>query len=134
MVPYSKELNECLKKACSKHGVQVYFKGGMTIKTILVAPNHKDPILKKVESYTDINVTGWSVMKSTLESHSRTFGERFKECQMAPSPTYDDSYTTGHTVSKENFSIVGRADQNLIRTIKEALHIRVNNPSLTQIT
>ena len=57
-----------LKKACSKHRVQVYFKGGMTIKSLLVAPKDKDSILKKVESYTDINVTGWNVMKSTLES------------------------------------------------------------------
>ena len=29
-------------------------------------------------------------------------------------------------------SIVGREDQNLIRTIKEALYIRVNNPSLNK--
>ena len=67
VVPYSKGLSESLKNACSKHGVQVYFKGGMTIKSLLVAPKDKDPILKK-ESYTDINVTGWSVMESTLES------------------------------------------------------------------
>ena len=35
-------------------------------------------------------------------------------------------------VSIDNFSIVGREDQNLMRTIKEALHIRVNNPSLNR--
>ena len=68
LIPFSKGLNESLKKACSKHRVQVYFKGGMTIKSLLVAPKDKDPILKKVESFIDINATGWSVMKSTLES------------------------------------------------------------------
>ena len=31
-----------------------------------------------------------------------------------------------------NFSIVGREEQNLMRTIKEALYIRVNNPSLNR--
>ena len=31
-----------------------------------------------------------------------------------------------------NFSIVGREDQNLCRWIKEALYIRVNNPSLNK--
>ena len=30
------------------------------------------------------------------------------------------------------YSIVGREDQNLMRTIKEALYIRVNNPSLNK--
>ena len=32
----------------------------------------------------------------------------------------------------ENFEIVGREDQNLMRTIKEALYIRVNDPSLNR--
>ena len=33
-------------------------------------------------------------------------------------------------VTIDNFSIVGKEDQSLMRTIKEALYIRVNNPSL----
>ena len=32
----------------------------------------------------------------------------------------------------QNFSIVGREDQNLIRAIGEAIYIRVNNPSLNR--
>ena len=32
----------------------------------------------------------------------------------------------------ENFSIVGMEDQNLMRTIKEAIYIWVNNPSLNK--
>ena len=54
----------------------------------------------------------------------------FKEHLKAPSPIYDHSNTSGHTVTIDNFSIVGREDKNLIRTIIEALYIRVNNPSL----
>ena len=38
-------------------------------------PMIKIPSLRKVESYTDINVTGWSLMKNPLESLPRTFGE-----------------------------------------------------------
>ena len=60
---------------------------------------------------------------------SRTFGERFKTSK-SQSPIYDHYNTTGHKISIDNFSIVGREDQNLMRTIKEALYIRVNNPSL----
>ena len=47
MVTYYKGLSESLKRACSKHGVQVYFKRGITIKNLLVAPKDKTPILKK---------------------------------------------------------------------------------------
>ena len=62
----------------------------------------------------------------------RTFGEMFKEHLKDPSPIFDHFNTSGHQVSIENFSVVGREEQNLMRAIKEALYIRVNNPSLNR--
>ena len=59
-------------------------------------------------------------------------GERFKEHQKASSPIFDHTNITGHSITIENFNIVGREDQNLKRAIKEALFIRVNNPSLNR--
>ena len=47
MVADSKGLSESIKKACSKHGVQAYFKGGMAIKNLLMVPKDKNPFLKK---------------------------------------------------------------------------------------
>ena len=41
VVPYCKGVSESLKKICDKHGEQVYFKGGHTIKSLLVAPRIK---------------------------------------------------------------------------------------------
>ena len=64
--PYFKGVSESLKKICGKHGVQVYFKGGNTIKSLLMAPKDKDPILRKVGSSIDSNVAGLTVMRSTL--------------------------------------------------------------------
>ena len=63
---------------------------------------------------------------------ARTFGERFRDHLKAPSPIYDHSNITGHTTALDNFSIVGREDHNLMRLIKEAIYIRVNNPSLNR--
>ena len=63
---------------------------------------------------------------------ARTFVDRFKEQLKAPCPIHDHSNRSGHDVNIDNFSIVGREDQNLIRSIKEALYIRVNNPSLNK--
>ena len=40
-------LSESFEKVCGKHGVQVYFKGGQTIKALLLAPKDKDNIAKK---------------------------------------------------------------------------------------
>ena len=63
---------------------------------------------------------------------ARTFAESFKEHQKAPCPIYDHSNISGHNVTIDNFSIVGREDQNLIISIKEALYIRVSNPFLNK--
>ena len=41
----------------------------------------------------------------------------------------DHNYSS---ISIDNFNIVGRKDQNLKMAIKEALFIRVNNPSLNR--
>ena len=54
------------------------------------------------------------------------------DINQAPSPIYDHYTIIGHETSIENFSIVGREDQNLIRAIKDAIYIRVNNPSLNR--
>ena len=45
-------------------------------------------------------------------------------------PIFDHYNIIGHNVTLENFSIVGREDLKLIRPMKEALDIRVNNPAL----
>ena len=63
---------------------------------------------------------------------ARNFAERFKEHLKTPSPIHDHSTISGHNVTIDNFEIVGREGQNLLRTIKEALYIRVNDPSLNK--
>ena len=101
-------------------------------KTSLWLQRIKILSLRNVESYTDTNVIGWSVMKKYTGESARMFAERFKEHQKAPSPIYDHYKTSGHSVTIDNFSIVGREEQNLMRTIKEALYIRVNNASFNR--
>ena len=131
-VPYYKELSESVKKKYNNYGVQVYFGGGTTIKNLLMAPNDKDPMLKKSGVIYSYKCGRVKCYEEYIEESSRTFGERFKEHQKTPSPIFDYFNTTSHSISIENFNIVGREDQNLRRAIKEALYIRVNNPSLNR--
>ena len=131
-VPYYKGLSESIKKKCSDYGVQVHFKGGTTIKNLLMAPKDKDPILKKSGVIYSYKCGRVDCDEEYIGESSRTFGERFKEHQKAPSPIYDHTNISGHDISIDNFNIVGREDQNLMRAIKEAIYIRVNNPSLNK--
>ena len=107
VVPYTKGLSESLKKVCKKHGVQVYFKGVKTIRSALVAPKDKDPILKKSAVIYRHKCDRVECDEEYTGKSSRTFTERFKEHQKAPSPIYDHSNTTGHTTTIEKFSIGG---------------------------
>ena len=63
---------------------------------------------------------------------ARNFEERFKEHLKVPSPIHDHLNIPGHAVIIDNFSILGREDQTLMRDIKEALYIKVNNPFLNR--
>ena len=130
LLPRWQRLSESIKRSCRKHGVQLHFKGGLTIKNLLMAPKDKDHILKTSGVIYRYKCDRVECDEEYIGESARTFAERFKEHQKAPSPIYDHCNTSGHTLTTDNFSIVGREDQNLMRTIKEALNIRVNNPSL----
>ena len=131
-VPYYKGLSESVKKRCSNYGGHVYFKGGTTIKDLLMAPKDIDPMMKKSGVIYSYKCGRVECDEENIGQSSRTFVERFKEHQKAPSHIFDHFSTTGHSISVENFNIVGREEQNLKRAIKEALYIRVNNPSLNR--
>ena len=83
------------------------FKGGKTIKSLLVAPKDQDPILKKSGVIYRYKCGRVDCNEEYIGESSRTFGERFKEHQKAPSPIFDHSNNTGHQVTIDNFNIVG---------------------------
>ena len=132
VVPYYSGLSESIKNIGRKFGVQVYFKGGTTIKNLLMTPKDKDPIHKQSGVNYRYQCDRVDCDEEYIGQSSRTFGERFKEHLKPSSPIYDHSNITGHNVTINNFNIVGREDLNQMRTIKEALYIRVNDPSLNR--
>ena len=110
IVPYHRGLSESFKKVCNNHGVQVYFKGGTTIKNLLMAPKGQDPMKKRSRVIYRYKCNRVECDDEYIGESSRTFEERFKEHLKAPSPIFDHYKTTGHQVSIENFSIVGREE------------------------
>ena len=127
-----KGLNESCKNTCRKHGIEMYFKGGNTIKELLVHPKDKDNILQKSGVIYRYKCGRVDCEEEYIGESGRTFAERLREHMRAPSPIHDHFNITGHEVSLDNFSKVGREDQSIARTIKEAMLIRVNDPSLNR--
>ena len=56
VIPYTQGLCESIKKICGRYGIQTHFKGGRTIKNLLVSPVTKTLWSTKVVPSTGTNV------------------------------------------------------------------------------
>ena len=130
VIPYTQGLCESIKKICGRYGIQTDFKGGRTIKNLLVSPKEKDPMVNQSGAIYWYQCGDLGCDDEYIGETSRTFGERYKEHLKAPSAIHHHSFQTGHTTNQNNFQIIGREGHNLARNIKESIYIRVNNPSL----
>ena len=79
-------------------------------KNLLMAPKDQDPMKMRSGVIYRYRCDRVECDDEYIGELSRTFGERFKEHLKAPSPIFDHYNTTGHQVSIENFSIVGREE------------------------
>ena len=88
VTPYSKGIGESFKNICRKYGIQVYFKGGKTIKNLLVLSKDKDNIKKKSNVIYWFKCDKIDREEEYIGESSRTFEERYKEHLKAPSPIH----------------------------------------------
>ena len=132
VVPYMKGLSERCKNICRRHGTEMHFKGANTIRQLLVHAKDKENILKKSRVIYRYKCGRVDCEDEYKGESGRTFAERFRKQLRPPSPIYDHFKTTGHEVSLDNFSIVGRDDQSMTRAIREVMLMRVNDPSLNR--
>ena len=72
--------------------------------------------------YTNISITTQDVQWNTLVRQAGLFDF----------PFYDCANTTGYSIQLDNFSIMDREYQGVIRILKDAMFIRVHDPSLTR--
>ena len=77
-------------------GVQAYFKGGNTIKNLLVGPKSKDDIPHKSKVIYRYKCDKLECDEEYIGESAKTFRERLKEHLRDPSPIYDHANTIGH--------------------------------------
>ena len=68
-----------------------------------------------------------------IEELSRTLEERYQEHLKAHSSVFVTSKHYWPHNNSENVTIIGMEGHNMARAIKEAINIRVNNPTLKNI-
>ena len=132
VIQYVPGICESIKNIGKKHGVAVYFKRGRTLKNILVSPKDKDEMVEKNSVIYSYCCGEIDCDEEYIGESGRTFGERFEEHLNNPSPIFTHQNTSSHITSIDNFKIIGREENNLARTIQEAMFIRVNNSTLNR--
>ena len=130
VIPHTQGLCESIKKICGRYGIQTHFKGGRTIRNLVVSPKDKDPMVNQSGTIYWYQCGDLGCDDEYIGETSRTFGERYKEHLKPPSAIHHHSNQTGHPTNQSNFQIIGREGHNLARNIKESIYIRVNNPTL----
>ncbi len=99
VIPYVKGLSEPYKRVMEKIGIQVFFKGGTTLKNMLVAPKDKDPKGKTQNIVYDIRCGEESCNLHYIGETGRTLEERFKDhTKNAQSALFRHANVTGHTI------------------------------------
>ena len=100
-----KKLSESIKNIHRKFGVQVYFRGGTTIKNLLMTPKDEDPIQKQSGVIYRYQCDRVDCDEEYIRESSRTFGERFKE-HLKPRLPYMITATSLVTMLPSTISIL----------------------------
>ena len=88
VIPYTQGLCESIKKICGRYGIQTHFKGGCTIKNLLVSPKEKDPMVSQSHAIYWYQCGDLTCDDEYIGETSKTFGERYKEHLKDPSPIH----------------------------------------------
>ena len=108
VIPYTQGLCESIKKICGRYGIQTHFKGGSTIKNLLVSPKEKDPMVSQSDAIYWYQCGDFTCDDEYIGETSRIFGERYKEHLKDPSPIHHHHNQTNHPINHNIFKIIGR--------------------------
>ena len=97
-----------------------------------MAPKDKDNKSQKSRVIYQFKCSHRDCMEEYIRESGRSFRDSLKEHLRAQSPIHHYSYTTGYPVNLGCFTVVNRESQGVTRTIKEAMYIQVNDPSLNR--
>ena len=123
---------EKFRKPCKKKGIQVHFKGTNTLRQLLGNPKDKDPRNNQIGIIYHYGCPHVDCPCVYMGESGGSLRERVKEHFKAPSSIHLHSTTTGHPMDPEQFSIVHKEVNHQSRTIKEAMFIHVQDPTLNR--
>ena len=128
VIPYVQGLGKSIQHICGKYGIRTHFKGNRTLKQILVKAKDKDPEDKKSGVIYCYQCSAIDCGEEYIGETGRTLGERYQEHLREPSHIQMHNQLMGHQTTQDNFSIIGKEVQDLIRLIKR-INLQKGNKS-----
>ena len=95
-------------------------------------PQDKDPKNNQTRIIYHYQCPQINCPSAYIGESGRSLGERVKEHFKAPSPIHLHSTTTGHPMDPEQFNIVHKEVNSHFRTIREAMFICMQDPTLNR--
>ena len=130
-VPYIKGISECLQRAFKSHEVTLVHKPFNSLRSQLVRVNNKTENLKKCGTVYHIHCEQCD--KDCVGETSRLLETRVKEhLSRNLSAVHEHCTLTGHSVDSRKTKVLTTENNTFKRRIREAIEIRLRNPSLNR--
>ena len=129
----SERIRDCLKEK----GIQVFFKGSATVKSLLMSPKDKDLKCKSQCVVYDIKCTDPLCPSRYIGETKRALDERYAEHLKSDNSALKlHQNSCGHplpnNVDSDNIQIIDKETNIHKRKLLEAMYIRANDPDLNR--
>ena len=135
MLPYIKGVSEQLRRIYKSYNIPAYFKPANTLRQILVKPKDKTPKEQVCGPVYQIKCNDCS--DSYIGETERSLKARFMEhrrpsCSSSEVSKHLHQDQPGHNIDLKQTKVLAVEPKWFERGVKEAIHIRIEEPSLNK--
>ena len=134
VTPYVKGMSEKMRDTMRNKGVQLYFKGGDTVRSLLMAPKDKDPKPKKQGVIYDFKCNIPECKSRYIGETKRMLEERYDEHRKRDNSALklhqDSCEHPLPDINDKSLRIIDTESNWSKRKILEAAYIKANDPNL----
>ena len=136
MLPYTEGVSEDIRRVCRKFGMKVVFKSGLSLRSMLTKVKDTLALEKKSKVVYQVPCScGEIYIGETLRRLETRMKEHRDACQkgtLEKSALAEHAWENHHPIKWEETTVIDQARTSKELMLKEAIHIRLNHPSLNR--
>ena len=136
MLPYTEGVSEDIRQVCRKFGMKVVFKSELSLRSMLTKVKDTLALEKKSKVVYQVPCScGEIYIGETLRRLETRMKEHQDACQkgtLEKSALAEHAWENHHPIEWEETTVIDQARTSKELMLKEAIHIRLNHPSLNR--